>query len=116
MKKIEAIIRLSKFEDVTEALGLIGVNFFTYAKVSGHGREKGDTVTYRGAVYDSGDIPRILMEIVVPDEKLDETITTISQTAQTNVIGDGVIIVTDVIDFIRIRTGKRGTPALNGNK
>ena len=112
MKKIEAIIRQSKFEDVEEALGNIGVNFFTYADVFGHGRQKGETVTYRGVVYDSGDIPRILIELIVTDEKLEEVINTIVENGRTDTIGDGKIIVTNVEKFIRIRTGESGKDAL----
>ena len=112
MKKIEAIIRFSKFEDVKEALENIGVNFFTYAEVFGHGRQKGDAVTYRGAVYDSGDIPRILIELIVADARLDEVIDTIVTTGRTDTIGDGKIIVTNVEKFIRIRTGESDDDAL----
>lgn len=112
MKKIEAIIRLSKFEDVKESLEKIGVNFFTFAEVYGHGRQKGDAVTYRGAVYDSGDIPRILIELIVKDDRLDEIVKAIVDNAQTNTIGDGKIIVTNVDKFIRIRTGESGADAL----
>ena len=112
MKKIEAIIRKSKFEDVVEALGQIGINFFTYAQVFGHGRQKGDAVTYRGAVYDSGDIPRILIEVVVSDQKLDEVIKTVLAHGRTGTIGDGKIIITNVEQFIRIRTGEKEQQAL----
>ena len=89
MKKIEAIIRFSTFEDVKEALEGIGVNFFTYLQVNGHGKQKGDTVTYRGAVYDSGDIPRVQIELVVPESKSQEVIDTILEHGRTGQIGDG---------------------------
>ena len=112
MKKIEAIVRFSKFEDVKEALENIGVYFFTYLQVNGHGTEKGDTVTYRGAVYDSGDIPRILIEIVVTDEKSDEVIEAILEHGKSGKIGDGKVIVTSVEKFYRIRTGEEGKGAL----
>ena len=112
MKKIEAIIRVSKFEDIKEALESIGVNFFTYLEVSGHGKQKGETVTYRGAVYDSGDIPRLLIELVVTDDRVDEIIKTIIGHGQTDHIGDGKIIVTPVERFIRIRTGEIDQEAL----
>ena len=112
MKKIEAIVRFSKFEDVKEALESIGVNFFTYLEVSGHGKQKGDTVTYRGAVYDAGDIPRVKIEIVVPQVKVDEVVKTILTHAKSGPIGDGKIIVSSVDAFYRIRTGEEGDSAL----
>jgi nitrogen regulatory protein P-II 1 len=112
MKKIEAIVRVSKFEDIKEALEKVGINFFTYLEVNGHGHQKGDVVTYRGAVYDSGDIPRLLLEVVVPDDKSEEVVDTIQKTAMTGTIGDGKIIVSAVEEFIRIRTGESGKDAL----
>lgn len=112
MKKIEAIVRSSKFEDVKEALEKIGINFFTYFEVCGHGKQKGDTVTYRGAVYDSGDIPRTKIEIIVTDEKVDEVVSTLLTNAKSNKIGDGKIIVSSIDQFIRIRTGETGEDAI----
>ena len=79
----------------------------SFAEVYGHGRQKADTVTYRGAVYDSGDIPRILIELIVRDERLKEVVDTILETARTGKIGDGKIIVTDVVRFMRIRTAEK---------
>ena len=112
MKKIEAIIRLSKFEDVEEALEKVGVNFFTFLEVNGHGKQKGEAVTYRGAVYDSGDIPRLKLEVVVPDGKAQSVIDAILNNGATGKIGDGKIIVTNVERFYRIRTGEEGDAAL----
>ena len=112
MKKIEAIVRVSKFEDIKEALENIDIYFFTYLEVNGHGRQKGDTVTYRGAVYDSGDIPRLKLEIVVPENKTEQVISAIQTNGSTGKIGDGKIIVTPVESFIRIRTGESGDHAL----
>lgn len=112
MKKVEAIIRKAKFEDVTEALDDVGIKFFTFLEVNGHGTEKGDEITYRGAHYDSGYIPRMLIEVVVPDDKVDTVIDTISSNARTGKIGDGKIIVSTVDSFIRIRTGEAGLDAL----
>ena len=112
MKKIEAIVRFSRFEDITEALEKNGILFFTYFEVNGHGKQKGDTVTYRGAVYDSGDIPRLKLEVIVPDEKVENVIDTILGEGRSGNIGDGKIIVTPVEQFIRIRTGERGNDAL----
>lgn len=112
MKKIEAIVRYSKFEDLKEALESIGVNFFTFLEVNGHGKQKGDTVTYRGAIYDSGDIPRLKIELVANDSKVDEIIDTIVSTGRTGNIGDGKIIVSPIEQFVRVRTGERDTDAL----
>ena len=112
MKKVEAIIRQSKFDDVTEALEGIGINFFTFFEVNGHGRQKGDEITYRGSHYDSGHIPRLKLEIIVPNEKVDTVVSTISDNAKTGRIGDGKIIVTSVDSFIRVRTGETGNDAL----
>ena len=112
MKKVEAIIRKSKFEDVTEALEGIGINFFTFLEVNGHGRQKGDEISYRGAHYDSGHIPRLKLEVVVPDEKVNEVLSTICDNAKTGKIGDGKIIVTPIDTFIRVRTGESGDDAL----
>lgn len=112
MKKIEAIIRSSKFEDVKEALQEIAVYFFTFLEVKGHGLEKTDEFTYRGAPYDSGYIPRLKLEVIVSDEKLQEVINTIIKSARTGNIGDGKIIVTPVEAFIRIRTGEENLAAI----
>jgi len=112
MKKVEAIVRFSKFEDVKEALENIDVNFFTYLEVNGHGKQKGEAVTYRGAVYDSGDIPRVKIEIVIPDEKAEDVVQAILNNGKTGVIGDGKIIVSSVESFYRIRTGEQGDSAL----
>ena len=112
MKKVEAIIRKSKFDDVTEGLERIGINFFTFLEVNGHGKQKGDEITYRGSHYDSGHIPRLKLEIVVPETKLEEVISTITENAKTGRIGDGKIIVSSIDQFIRVRTGESGDDAL----
>lgn len=112
MKKVEAIVRFSKFEDLKEALEAIGINFFTYFEVFGHGKQKGDVVTYRGAVYDSGDIPRLKLEVIVNSDKVDQVIDTIIEHGRTGNIGDGKIIVSPIEQFIRIRTGERDQEAL----
>ena len=112
MKKVEAIIRSSKFEDVKEALEESGIRFFTFLEVKGHGMEKNDEITYRGVPYDSGYIPRLKLEVVVKDEQLNQVIDTISTTARTGKIGDGKIIVTTVETFIRVRTGESAEAAL----
>lgn len=112
MKKVEAIIRSSKFEDVAEALESIGIRFFTYFEVKGHGMEKNDEITYRGVPYDSGYIPRQKLEIIVTEGQLDEVIKAISENAKTGKIGDGKIIVSSVESFIRIRSGETDSAAL----
>jgi nitrogen regulatory protein P-II 1 len=112
MKKIEAIIRTSKLEDVTEGLEAIGVKFFTFFEVKGHGNEKPSEITYRGVPYDSGYIPRTKIELVVEDNKLQQVVSVVSENARTGKIGDGKIIVTDVEGFFRVRTGEEGQEAL----
>jgi len=112
MKKIEAIIRSSKIEDVTEGLENIGVKFFTFLEVKGHGMEKPNEITYRGVPYDSGYIPRTKIELVVPDDLMQSATKVISESARTGKIGDGKIIVTNVDAFLRVRTGEEGHNAL----
>ena len=112
MKKVEAIIRTSKYEDVVEALESIGIRFFSYSEVKGHGLEKSEEITYRGAIYDAGYLPRTKLSIVIKDSDLENVISTIVTNAQTGKIGDGKIIITDVEQFIRIRTGESSEDAL----
>ena len=112
MKKVEAIVRSSKFEDVKEGLEAAGIHFFTYLEVKGHGMEKGDEFKYRGVPYDAGFIPRHKLEIVVPDTNLEKVLDTILENAKTGHIGDGKIIITPIESFIRIRTGERAEAAL----
>jgi len=112
MKKLEAIIRTSKLEDVTEGLEVIGVKFFTFFEVKGHGNEKPSEITYRGVPYDSGYIPRTKIELVVEESRLKQVITTISENARSGKIGDGKIIITNVEGFYRVRTGEEGHEAL----
>ena len=112
MKKVEAIIRTIKYEDVVEALEEIGIRFFSYSEVKGHGMEKGDEIKYRGVVYDAGYLPRTKLSIVVKDSDLENVTKTIIENAQTGKIGDGKIIVTDVEQFLRIRTGESSEDAL----
>lgn len=112
MKKIEAIIRTSKFEDVKEALHNIGVDFFTYHDVKGIGRQKGHEATYRGTVYDVGSISRRTLEILVKPEEADQVINTIQEAAKTGEIGDGKITVYEVEKLLRVRTGETGADAL----
>ena len=112
MKKIEAIIRLSRFERVRDALAEIDIRFFTMTEVKGFGLQKGEHLTYRGSSYDADYIPRLQLEIVCPDEQVEEIVATIIEAAQTGEVGDGKILVVDVEQITRIRTGETGTEAL----
>ena len=112
MKKIEAIIRSSRFDEVKDALSQIGINFFTFFEVKGFGKQKGDHVVYRGAVYDVGYIARLMLEIITTDEKIKEAVDVIKTAAHTGEIGDGKIIVTDISNIISIRTGQENESAL----
>jgi nitrogen regulatory protein P-II 1 len=112
MKKIEAIIKPFKLDEVREALSEIGVNGLTVTEVKGFGRQKGHTELYRGAEYVVDFLPKIKLELIVPDAMLDNAIETIMQVARTGKIGDGKIFVTTVEQVIRIRTGETGESAI----
>jgi len=112
MKKIEAIIKPFKLDEVREALSGIGVNGLTVTEVKGFGRQKGHTELYRGAEYVVDFLPKIKLELIVPDEMLDNVIEAIMQVARTGKIGDGKIFVTTVEQVIRIRTGETGESAI----
>ena len=112
MKKIEAIIKPFKLEEVKENLGLIGIHGMTVIEVKGFGRQKGHTELYRGAEYIVDFLPKVKIEIVVSDEDLDNAIESIQNAAKTGRIGDGKIFVTDLEQVIRIRTGEDGEKAL----
>jgi len=112
MKKIEAVIRHFKLEDVKNALNEQGVAGMTITEVRGFGRQKGHTETYRGTEYAVDFVPKVKMEIVVSDENLQSAIDTIIKTAQTGQIGDGKIFVSELTESIRIRTGETGSEAL----
>lgn len=111
MKKIEAIIRKSKFDEVKEALHQIEVNFFSYWDVTGVGNEKEGHV-YRGVSYSTSDIQRRFLSIVVSDPFLDRTVEAILKTAFTGIVGDGKIFVSDVEEAYRIRTEETGFDSL----
>ncbi|MEJ2112577.1 MAG: P-II family nitrogen regulator [Flavobacteriaceae bacterium] len=111
MKKIEAIIRKSKFSDVKEALHDVGVNFFSYWDVTGLGNEKQGHV-YRGISYSTSDIQRRYLDIVVNDDFLTPAINAILKAASTGEVGDGKIFVTEVLESYRIRTGENGGDTL----
>lgn len=112
MKKVEAIIRKSKFDKVKKALHEIEVNFFSYWDVTGVGNEKQGHV-YRGVAYSTTDIQRRYLVIVVSDNFLDKTLNTLMSAARTGDVGDGKIFVSEVSEAIRIRTGETGTPAIS---
>ncbi|MFU2046661.1 nitrogen regulatory protein P-II [Avibacterium gallinarum] len=112
MKKIEAIIKPFKLDDVRETLSDIGITGMTVTEVRGFGRQKGHTELYRGAEYMVDFLPKVKMEIVIPDELVDQCIQAIMETAQTGKIGDGKIFVYDVERVIRIRTGEENEEAV----
>ncbi|RHW74712.1 nitrogen regulatory protein P-II [Colwellia sp. RSH04] len=112
MKKIEAIIKPFKMDDVREALGEIGVTGMTVSEVKGFGRQKGHTELYRGAEYMVDFLPKVKLEIVIATEDVDRCVETILATAQTGKIGDGKIFITDVERIIRIRTGEENQDAI----
>ncbi|MDR1937599.1 MAG: P-II family nitrogen regulator [Tannerellaceae bacterium] len=111
MKKIEAIIRRIKFEDVKEALLEADIEWFSYYDVRGVGKSRQGRI-YRGVVYDTSTIERILISVVVRDKNVEKTIDAILKASQTGEIGDGRIFVIPIQDAIRIRTGERGDIAL----
>ncbi|AAK04088.1 TPA: nitrogen regulatory protein P-II [Pasteurella multocida] len=112
MKKIEAIIKPFKLDDVRESLSDVGITGMTVTEVRGFGRQKGHTELYRGAEYMVDFLPKVKMEIVVTDEQVDQCIEAIMETAQTGKIGDGKIFVYDVERVIRIRTGEENEDAI----
>ena len=112
MKKIEAIIRPFKLDEVKEALVEEGIRGLTISEVRGYGRQKGHTETYRGSEYQIEFIPKIKIEIVVDDDLLDKVVDAILRTAKTGQVGDGKIFISDVQDVIRIRTEESGSQAL----
>jgi nitrogen regulatory protein PII len=112
MKKIEAIIKPFKLDDVKEALSEIGIYGMTVTEVNGYGRQKGHKEIYRGAEYVVDFVPKIKVEIVVSDERADETVETVRNAANSGKIGDGKIFVLPVEQVIRVRTGETGTDAL----
>lgn len=113
MKKIEAIVRASKFDDVKDALASKEINFFTFYEVKGYGHQLGESRSYRGTVYDVGYIARIKIEIVISEEFVDTAVSTIETSAHTGSKGDGLIYVSDLEHVLNIRTGKQGSDAIN---
>lgn len=112
MKKIEAIIRHFKLEDVKNALSEKGVHGMTVTEVRGFGRQKGHKEMYRGAEYTIDFLPKVKVELVVTDAMLADVVATITRTAHTGNVGDGKIFVTELAEVIRIRTGESGDAAI----
>ncbi len=112
MKKIEAIIKPFKLDEVKEALQEVGLKGMTVTEVKGFGRQKGHTELYRGAEYVVDFLPKVKIEIAVEDDIVERAVEAIQQAAKTDRIGDGKIFVLDVMDAVRIRTGERGGEAL----
>ena len=112
MKKVEAIIKPFKLDDVKEALTEIGVHGMTVSEVKGFGRQRGHTEIYRGAEYRVDFVPKLKLEVVVDAELVPEVVKAIEQTAKTGSIGDGKIFVSTLDAVIRIRTGERGKEAV----
>jgi len=112
MKKVEAVIKPFKLDEVKEALSSIGVQGITVSEVKGFGRQKGHTGLYRGAEYVVDFLPKVKLEIIVKDDMIAQVVEAIQKAAKTGRIGDGKIFVLPVEDVIRIRTGERGSDAL----
>jgi nitrogen regulatory protein P-II 1 len=112
MKKVEAIIKPFKLDEVKEALSSIGVQGLTVSEVKGFGRQKGHTELYRGAEYVVDFLPKVKLEIIVSDELTPQVVETIERAARTGRIGDGKIFVMPMEEVVRIRTGERGAAAL----
>ena len=112
MKKIEAVIRPFRIDDVREALAEIGVKGMTLTEVKGYGRQKGHTEVYRGSEYQIDFLPKIKLEVVVSDQLADNVVETIMKAAKTGEVGDGKIFISQVEDVVRVRTGESGEDAL----
>lgn len=112
MKKIEAIIKPFKLEEVKDALGELNIEGMTVTEVKGFGRQKGHTEIYRGSEYTVDFLPKIKIEVVLPDDRVDPAVKAILKSAKTGKIGDGKIFVTPVEEAIRIRTEERGSAAV----
>lgn len=112
MKKLDLIIRPHKLDEVKDALSAIGVGGMTVTEVKGFGRQKGKTEIYRGSEYTISFVPKVRLEILVSDAMLEPTMKAASDAARTGRIGDGKILVTEVLDVMRIRTGEKGDAAI----
>lgn len=112
MKKVEAIIKPFKLDEVKDALNAIGIHGMTVTEVKGFGRQKGHVEVYRGTEYEVNFLPKIKIEVVIPDSIIDKVISTIIEKAKTGNIGDGKIFLYSLEDVIRIRTGEKGEAAI----
>jgi len=112
MKKIEAIIKPFKLEEVKDALSAVGINGMTVTEVKGFGRQKGHTEIYRGSEYTVDFLPKVKLDVVVPDDKVDAAVTAIVNAAKTGKIGDGKVFVSAVEQAFRIRTDEKGESAV----
>ena len=112
MKKVEAIIKPFKLEEVKDALGEIGVEGMTVSEVKGFGRQKGHTEIYRGSEYTVDFLPKIKLELVLPDARVDAAVAAIIKSSKTGKIGDGKVFISPVDDAIRIRTEEKGDAAV----
>ena len=112
MKQIEAIIKPFKLDEVKDALTKVGIQGMTISEVKGFGRQKGHTELYRGAEYTVDFLPKVKIQILVPDDKVQQVVETVVKTAHTGKIGDGKIFVIPVEEVIRIRTGEKGPDAI----
>jgi len=112
MKKIEAVIQPFKTDEVKEALKAIGIDGMTITEVRGHGRQKGHKEVYRGQEYTVDLLPKVKFELVIPNNRAEEVIETLTRAARTGQIGDGKIFVFDIVEAVRIRNGDRGDAAL----
>jgi nitrogen regulatory protein PII len=112
MKKVEAIIKPFKLEEVKDALGEIGIEGMTVSEVKGFGRQKGHTEIYRGSEYTVDFLPKIKVELVLPDGQVQSAVQTIIKTAKTGKIGDGKIFVSKIDEAVRIRTEEKGDQAI----
>jgi nitrogen regulatory protein P-II 1 len=112
MKKVEAIIKPFKLEEVKDALGEIGIEGMTITEVKGFGRQKGHTEIYRGSEYTVDFLPKIKLELVLPDSRLDAALAAIVKAAKTGKIGDGKVFVSNIEDAVRIRTDEKGDQAI----
>jgi nitrogen regulatory protein P-II 1 len=112
MKKIEAIIKPFKLDEVKDALNAMGVQGMTVTEVKGFGRQKGHVELYRGAEYDIAFIPKVKIEVVAADSVADNVVSVIMEKAKTGKIGDGKIFITKIDEIIRIRTGEKGEAAI----
>jgi len=112
MKKLEAIIQPFKLDEVKEALKATGIDGMTISEVRGHGRQKGHKEVYRGQEYQVDLLPKVKIEMIIPDARLNEVVSALTSAARTGKIGDGKVFVYDVVEAIRIRNDDRGDTAL----